>query len=347
MRFFHLQALILSILFLISCTGYVPPAGYNYPPSQGDPNFNGQPGPPPLPPRDDDDYDNRRERDGDRDDVLRRSRDRDRRNLCENQDRDDDCHDLCQEMYRRTADKEDCESLPVSQVDDIYDVHLELKNPRSNNLSRIELEDFEVYLNVSIAGFDRLIANYKKSDAEDVLIWMVENEDVTELFQDEDDDYRSFEALLEEATTSFRANELDEPFSREIDGDDTLFEFAIGNEAALEWFLDYIFETASQCTGSNQQTSEACFAVICKIGDGFGRDSSDANNREDWLRNSSAFENYIDDIIDHAVNRVGVPPGQWDGSQVNSDWTDGPISSVDDLDDASDYDFLYLCDGLF
>ena len=343
---FKLQILLLGLAFLFACSGYVPPAGYQNQQSSGYPNQynpyaqNGNQQNPyyqqQAPPRSDQDYRRIQEEDPDRDEVLRRSSSRRRGNRCEDEtDRNHQCKQDCRTMYRRTDDKEECEELTIPQIDNLIYVHEALENPSESSLNDINWEDFEVYLNVSIAGLDRLVGEYNNRDAEEVLIWIAYDETIAEIFKDEDQDYRTLETLLSEATVSFGDDELDEPFSREIDRDDNLLEFAIGNESALEWFLDYILDTASQCDDAS--VSIACFTIICKIGDSFGNDRSERQNREDWLRNSSEFENYIDDIIEAEINAGSSDP-QWDKTV---------ITDVNDLDrDAYDNDFIHLCGGL-
>lgn len=323
---------ILGLSFLLACGAYVPPAGYNQNlPSGGQqPTFPGQLPPPytdgqqtiynpPPPPSLDDDEDDRNRKDG-----------------CKYEDKDHECRDYCKQMFRSSGDRKDCLKLEESEIEDMFDdVHERLKDPSGEDLDGINVEDLKAYFDVSISGFQRLISSeYKRTDAEEVLIWIMQNEEVTELFIDEDDDYKTFELLLEEATGSFNDNKLEKPLGRDIDSDDTLIELAEENETALDWLLEYVFETATQCDSDNP-VQQNCFEVICKIGAKFGDDRHGETNRSDWLIDSGDFENYIEDIIDANINK-----DRWKTDEGN-------ISDISDLDDNYDNDFLNLCGGLY
>ena len=338
----------LLFVFLAGCTGAIPPGNspqnsIGYYPSTGYPSNNY----PPLP-RDEQGYDNKIVNDPNREAVLQDSRNRLRGGFCENEDKNHECKSRCREMYRRKGDREECEELTVTQIEKLIDVHQVLEEADTDHLERIDFEDLKVYLNVSIAGFDNVIRDYRRNDAKEVLIWIAKDEEAAELLRDEDDDYKTLESLLKQIT-SFSNTEIEEPFSKELDSrDGTIFEMAMrsGNDAAIEWFLDYIFSTDRACVGNNGDVSEACFTVICEIGEEF----NDKDYRVDWM-DFPTFENYIDDIIDKGVNRHG-------GENNNCDkdvWThcdrekwDGTTEdkAIEDIDDIPDEDFFQLCGGL-
>ena len=323
MKYLKCLVFLFLFVFLAGCTGTIPTAGY--PPnsnqtSTSDPYFT-------PPSRDDDEYNRRIREDDDRDEVLRR---RSGGDACEDEDNDHDCKDQCRDMYRRTDDREDCEELDAEEIEKLFEVHQALEDADDNDLRDIDLEDLEAYLNVSIAGFDGLIRNYGTNEAEEVLLWIAQNEDVAETFEDEDDDFKTLEQLLK-VLSSFSSSELERPFTRDIDRR-TLFEEAIDarNDTAVDWFLNYIFYTDSDCN-NDEEVSPECFTVICEIGDGF----QDEDFLRDWLVISS-FEDYIDDIIEGGVN-AGVDP-KWDATA---------IENPDDLYEDRDNTWVStLCGGL-
>jgi len=323
------QIFIFGLAFLFSCTGMAPP---HYPP----PGFQSTGAPPQPSTRSAEEYNNRVASDRDREETLRSRR---QGKTCEDENSDHECVGLCREMYRLENDREDCEELAVNDIEKIFEIHKLLKKPRLRNLeamSQSDLDDLDVYLNVSIAGFDRLISNYNRGDAREVLQWLAEDSQTAELFSDEDDDFETFEELLEKIE-SFDNSEVDQPFTEDI-GRKTLFEHAsdAGNEIAVEWFLDYIFQTATACR-NNQESSIGCFTVICKIGSGF----EDNDSREDLL-DFSDFENFLeDDIIKKEVNGTEwEPAAQRPGGSA-------PYKDIDDIEEHQAGDWVTaLCDNL-
>ena len=296
-------------VFSIGCTNTVPTSGY---PSTGSPG-----GPPPSDPY----YADRIRNDDDRNAVLNDSRSRFGGRLCEDESQNHRCKEQCRTIYRRSDDKEDCEELAAEQINRLMNVHDILKRADDDDLRNIDLEDLEVYLNVSIAGFDDLIRDYRSGEARDVLTWIANNDEIADILRDEDDQYKTLEQLLK-TLESFSSSELEDPFTEDINRG-TLFEVAIyaRNETAVTWFLEYIFNVSSSCN-NDDEVSIGCFTVICKIGDGF----EDEDFLEDWFSFNS-FENYMDDIIEEGINAGNSPK-----------WSATAITDTDDLFEKSPYE---------
>ena len=327
------KGFILLFAFLFSCTGYVPPVNYPsqgpYPNNQNPYYPNNQPAYPPYgghnyppigAPRNDIDYTRRATTDPDRDATLSRAK---RGDACEDERSNHRCYDLCKAMYKRADDKEECAELTPDNIEAMYDMWQALETGRLSNLEGINVEHFDWFLNVSIAGFDALVREYKRSEAEDVLVWIAEDEDVAEVMRDEDNDFETLEELLS-LVDRFELDSVEEPFITEIDRK-TLFEYAIdsGNDIAMDYFLDYFFQTHKSCRRDNHITI-ACLTLVCKIGD-----SIDERDRENLL-NSSLFSDFAEEIIRKEVNGSNSPSGdKWvKGSGDNK------IDSIKDLDDS-------------
>ena len=298
----------------MNCTNTIPPAGY---PSTGTPP--------------DSYYNTRIQQDQDRNEIFERSRVRG--DLCRDKDENHTCREHCDTMYRRGEDQRDCERLAVDQIEKLIVVYEILKDADGEGLRRIKAEGLDVFLNVSIAGFDDLVWDYGSNEAEEILIWIANNDEITEVFEDEDGDYRIFNQLLRKLR-SIGSFEIEDAFTEDIDRR-TLFEWAVsaGNDDAVAWFLEYIFNIDSSCN-SDQQLSVACFTLICKIGDGF----LEERYLRDWLA-FRTFGDYIDEIISGGVNAGSTP--KWDSSA---------ITGVRDLVDKSPYRsqtwVVSLCGGL-
>ena len=288
--------------------------------------------------RDDYEYDKRKERDDDRDYVLASSSKRRSGNVCEEEHRDHECKNLCKEIYGRVGDRKDCEELTVSQIETLFGLYELLENPDEDDLDEIDPEDFDVYLNVSIASLDDLIDDeWNNRETREFLYWLINNEDVASVFEKEDDDYDTLTAILKNIK-SFDYDDIDEPFTTKIESD-KLMEVAIdsGNEMVIKWFMDYIAEKNDHC--NDESVSQACFAVYCKIGKGIDKDSV-----EDWL-SYGEFESYIEDIIDDQINADNVGPS--DEISKYEGWTYGEQpGEFEDIEDISDNWVRELCGGL-
>ena len=287
--------------------------------------------PPAQPPQLLRDYDERKRNDPDRRNVLTDSRERHRGRTCEQEDRDHQCKEDCRDIYSRRGDREDCEELPVTQIEELIKIHELLEDPDEDDLADdVEDEDFEVYIKISIAPLDRLIGKYNSKDAKVFMKWIIENDNIAKVFQKEDDDYKAFERLLKEIKSFSGDDEIHLPFTSNIDGSDKLMEVAIdvGGEEVLEWFHDYINEEHSDC---EDEASSGCFAVYCKIGDGIDNESA-----EDWV-NFETFQDYIDDIIGEEVNgdawapsskRPGESDPYENSRDLDDDWVDNLCSGL-------------------
>ena len=276
--------------------------------------------------RDDRYYEDRRRRDPDRNEVFDRSRtERYPGKACEDESRGHDCQDQCRDIYTRRGDKEDCEELSVDQIERLHELHDILEKPDDDDLANVDFEDFDVYLNISIAPLDKLIGRYTRSEAKEFMLWLIEDEDASQVFEKEDDEYSAFEALLEGFAGSINSNgdNIWEPFVERIEGD-KLMELAIesGNEETLDWFMDYINEKNSQC--EDEELHVDCFKIYCKIGD-----EIDDDYRDDWLGYEN-FEDYIEDIISEGINSDG-------GSEANGYQWGGSNNVIEELRDVDDW----------
>ena len=286
-------------------------------------------------------YENRKNKDKDRETVLNSSKTRRSGDICETEDKDHECKEMCKEVYGRIGDKKDCEELTVVQIEKIYDLWKLLEEPDEDELAEIELEDFEVYLNISIASLEDLIDDeWNSREAKEFLYWLINDEDVAKLFEKEDDEYDTLTELLKKIKR-FEYSEIDKPFVTKIDKE-RLMEVAIdsGNEDVVEWFMNYIEDKNSSCRKDN--VSKSCFEVYCRIGDGIGDDYM-----EDWL-GYDKFESYIEDIIEDKINADNSDHPLYEnrGDGI-SGWNYGDgEGQFEDINDISDDWVKDLCGGL-
>ena len=275
---------------------------------QSQPNNNGRQPDPPRAFRD-------LNEDRDRDNRLESARRR-RGSACEDQRSSHECYRQCQLIYRNNEDRNECRELDPESIESIYEVYNTIESGR--NFQDINLEHFEWLLEVSIAGIDVIIREYSRSDAEEFLIWIAENNGAAKIMRDEDDDFRRLGELLS-SIIAFDRNNVERPFIRQISSD-SLFDYALyaENQEALDYFLDYILMTDSAC---NDKTSKRCLTVICSVGR-----ATRVRNRDLFLA-SFVFEDFIEDIIRNNINIYN--------SQNNQNgWRDGRIRAPSDLDNS-------------
>ena len=291
-------------------------------------------------PRDDNYYEERKKKDDDRSDVLSSSRTRRSGNVCEDEDKNHECKEMCKEMYRRIGDKKDCAELTVAQIEKIYELYEFLEDPDIDDLNEIDPEDFDVYLNVSIASLEDLIDDeWNKRSAREFLYWLIYNEEFSNVFEKEDNDYDTLTELLRKIER-FEYSSIHKPFIAKIE-DGRLMEVAInsGDEKIIEWFMDYIEEKNSFCQG--ETVSRDCFAVYCKIGDGI-----DDEDMENWLYYDE-FKSYIEKILRDKINANNSDDDNYSNRGDGSGWEyGGERGQFKDLSDITSNWVGDLCGGL-
>ena len=144
-------------------------------------------------------YDQLADQDENRDSVLRQSRERYSGNTCEDEEEDNpgqECVEDCYDIYESRRFGQDCEELAIRQIEMLLELHDILEDPDDKDLRRIDLLDFEVYLNVSISGFENQISGYSQRQARDVITWLITDPELTDLFSGEDKDFGALEMLF-------------------------------------------------------------------------------------------------------------------------------------------------------
>lgn len=270
------------------------------------------------------DYETRIQDDEDRETVMANTAERLSGETCLEQQASHDCKSNCVEIYNRREVQKDCEKLTVAQIQALFELYELLEKPREEVLrEQADPEIFDLFLNVSIEGWDHLIkTKYKSRDAEEILLWLMKSEESARVFVKEDRrDYRTFSNLLKKFESFGRGTEY-KPFIEKIERK-PLMELAINsNDFTVEWFHDFINDRNRDC--DREPLSRKCFAIYCQIGKGISKDS-----RRDWLKLEDMSE-YISDIITNKVNSQ-----QGSGSNVvnSNGWIheDAPGHSYDQI----------------
>ena len=283
-------------------------------------------------------YEEIKRNDKDRRSVLDRESKRHSSQTCEELDRrddekeKDDCEEKCSDMYKNRGDRSDCEELPVTLIEDLFDMY-ENNLSDADDLDLIDIDLFDAYTNVSIQGLERVIDNYSSNEAEDFLTWLIDTPEALSVFKKEDRDFLLLESLFKSFDDNYNRGNIYDTFTKNLDGDDIMEIAILEGDEVVEWFMDFINEKNKACEDDTE--TRACFKVYCKIGD-----ELDEDTRDDWS-DIDEFEDYLEDIIDEKVNSR-----QGEGTNRNSTgWIYGN-KNIEGLNDLSNDWVRELCHGL-
>ena len=245
----------------------------------------------------------------------------------------EDCEEICRELYKRTRDRKDCEKLEVDLIEDLEKMYKNLKE--ADELSDIAPSLFKAYLNISILGLKNIAEKFSLIEAERFLLWVIKNQKLGTIFRDKDSKNEVLEVIFETISnyeTDNDDSDLHKPFIKRLDGDE-LMEIAIisDNVEVVEWLMDFINDKET----CDDQDTKNCFAVYCKIGSNLNKDT-----RKNWL-NYDVFIRYIKDIIDKKVNSKDARSSNNEKYNARG-WDDSSIDGLNDIKDWVDD----LCYGL-
>ena len=237
-----------------------------------------------------------------------------------------ECYDYCKDIYKTREARKECEELTVGQVAKIKEAHDFLESPREDELKQIDPDIFDLYLNISIDPLRDLIKDYSRSNAEDLMVWLVKNGDFAEVFQAEDQDYDHLKVLLQQisGSTGTTVEEIAKAFAVTVDGSDTLWDVISKNKSAsaeaLAWFMGFIQKRNKAC--SKETLSARCFQLYCIIGR-----AMNVEDRADLL-DIPRFEDYIAQIIDKGVNQPNWARSDIKDTGDLGDWVKELCTSV-------------------
>ena len=284
--------------------------------------------------RTDKEYDDRKKRKN-RNNVIKRHRSNYSGLTCEKTKGhiQDKCEKICKELYKRRSDREDCQKLEVDFIEDLEEMYKVLENAKERTLNEIDSDLFETYINISIASLDRVVKEYNISKAKNFIYWLIDDEDIGEIFRNEDDDHDTLEEVLRQLDKddySNETNEIHKIFNKSIEGKDTLMEIiATSSDEVVEWFMDFINEKNAECKEGSE--TRLCFVgVYCRIGKDL-----DENGKNGWLSNQS-FKDYLNKIINKKVNSQDADKDTDDGNSNNESRFNPEGWEEDDFDNVGD-----------
>lgn len=334
MNYFKIIISVLALGFLAGCSPPQQPGIYD-----------------PIDDRDDDYYDRRARDDKGRDDALRRAKKFRSGSPCEEEnERNHECKRQCKDMYNREF-RSECEGYSVVQVEYLYEIHKLLKDPDEDELADIDTNDFMLYMRISIQALESLINGkgkingkraknkWTRTEAKEFLSWLMNSPESLELFQRQDSEYDTLEAVLKRVTTyqttntdggAFTAweNNLYKPFVTKIgkDKDSHLMAVAINaldnSEDSVEWFMEYISERVNSCDDLAENKIGDCFEIYCKIGKKISEGDMEA------MLEFDSFVSFIDLVIENKANSnvsgliKTLGPDIEEVADLNDDWVE-------------------------
>ena len=187
-----------------------------------------------------------------------------------------ECQDLCEIVFNRRTERDDCEDRTVSEVREFKRIHyfLQGKNAEGNsafasddtddiknekyfgNLNRIVAEDLEDMVSIS-ENPETLVDDIPSGRKATFRNWIANNQDIAEIFRDEDEDFAVFKEIFGDTcllvNNALKTNgyiEKPDGISHPPGG----IAIRAGNRDFLQWVYDYLSTTISGATPPDPKT---------------------------------------------------------------------------------------------
>ena len=167
----------------------------------------------------------------------------------------ENCEDVCDDIFSRRRDKQDCYELPETLVFDFEEL---LESAEDGDVDSIDSGVLECLLDIDETEFARAVKKMSRREAKDFLFAVSEDDSLAEVLEDEDDEFNILKQLLNKATGS---NKLNRQLREEIEDDKGFIWLAgEGSEFVWDWLDNYVGDV---CDGSNS-------GDVCPGGDNIG-----------------------------------------------------------------------------
>ena len=217
--------------------------------------------------------------------------------------------------------------MAIAQVEVLEEIDKIFENPTSKKLDTIDQSDFETYVNIDVAPFDKRITRFNAIESKVFLTWILENSDVAEHFRNVDNEYKLLEEILDELNSNIAI-----ALTRTITGTDSLIEIAIKDgKETLEWIHNYF---GQECNDDEDQ--EVCMFQewYCKF--------NLTDEAWDDLIGSENFEPVIKEILtDYKCSSCSSVEDEKPGG-TTIDWWDDEVKDGGDLPEVDDIEDLCL-----
>ena len=169
----------------------------------------------------------------------------------------DQCEKICDDLFTRRNQREDCEKLPRDMVFDFEDL---IESVEDGNTDDIKAKTLECLLDIDDKKFSKAIKKLTRTQVKEFLLFIAEDEEIARIFKDEDDEF----IILKQLFSKISGSDLDNVITREIeDGKNFLHLASEGNDSAYQWIDRYVED---QCNDRNSQEcpSGESIGAYCK-----------------------------------------------------------------------------------
>ena len=227
---------------------------------------------------------------------------------------DEDCEEMCDDIFKRRADKEKClETLPIRQVELLKEIHEILSEPSEDDLESINLDDLQVLLDISVEPAETLAGKMNATEAKKVLTWLAKSDEAVEVVKKKDKEFKVFKALLGKLNSNVNTA-LGAPISK----GDNFIEVAVdeSNDKALDWVHSLFEEDCDDASNYNKCIFKDHYCHL---------DLKD--DAEEYYLGHESFEGILEEVLENA-RPTGV---SWWSESTDIDDIDTWLSAPHDV----------------
>ena len=199
---------------------------------------------------------------------------------------DEDCEDICSDIFNGKRDRDDCEALNIGLVEDFEILIEDLEDGEIE----IDLDVLECLIDIDEEPIAKAVKKMSKSEAVDFLAEIAENTDLSDILEAEDEGM-----VLKNLLSRSGNDDLAEILGEKNEDANFLYLVGVGNnESAFNYLEDYIDE---ECDGKDED-DEDCpggekLQAYCK-----GLINWDEDSVEDFLDSADTFADEYEDVVD-------------------------------------------------
>ncbi len=199
----------------------------------------------------------------------------------------EDCEDICDDIFSRRADKKDCYELPEELVSEFEKI---IEHTEDGDIKNIHPADLECLLDIDEREFASAVKKMSRREASEFWLAISEDESLAEILEDEDDEYMILKQLLHKMTGSH--TDTERFLTRKIEDDKTVLWLAAeGSEPAWDWLDGYVSERCDSSSSSCQEPIDAYCTALLDMRD---------RDLEDFLSDADLFADEFEDEVEDA-----------------------------------------------